>query len=1161
MQRLKKILKRILVALIAVVLALIFLFQLPSVQRLITNKAANYISSTLGLTIEINDVSLKPLDGNLSFNGIKCTGSEHVSLNCEGVDINGLNLILNSEEPKTIHLHNVEVIAESIEELEILFASASDSGSNKNNSNFSVDLFTADNISWNIADHYIGYAKNIELNNISYSKDSIILNSILIDSGETSYPHLGWGANTVKIPEFKGGLEYLIEEDRYALKIDIGSFVSDSLEADGEVVINNGEPVADVNLKLNSNYYSSLLNIEHDYDLGNIEGNLSVRDSLYILKNCYSENGVFIDHAEVSSDLKRWKLRGSKDDVSISSEGTDHSSIGTISKQSIGSIDYEVSFTDSTYSGSLSSSRLNGSEFLKNAVLNNVNALFSGDFTSNCDISISSDEVSSQFSTNPSNPMYSSGTAEITESKLIEKLFNLEVKLGEKAEVVWVINESENKYSASLESVDYSNLTFLDLSVHGEMNQRGELSGDLTCRSIVLDDSEELASNLRSIIEQANSRTRIRSNWKSAKGIDGELVLEGSLGKALKDTMHLEFEVVTEALSEDQTSSWFNIPFSTDSIEIEGVLRGTLLSPEIDLYTHSRDLTLMGESIFDCEVAIKHKNGVNRIASQFLGLGELKKGMITVLGTASKSNLDLTTAINKLPLSYVNPLLQENTVDLGGEVNAVLSIDGNPLKPQFTGSGEIVDGRVDVDYLGTTYNVNGPFNVETDAIELNGLDVNDSKGGTGFLVGTAIHEEFKNWNLDVSLFIEDNPIEIMNIPYSSERYFYGRGLGVGKINVFSYSGKMVIEADIETSKGTEFVLPLDAASYGEWSSFIEIVEPLEESEEIVEKAYPLEIVLDLNIEVNSDSEARIVFDEKSGNEINGRCKGHLHLDLHDFERLEMYGDLEVVEGDYVFTVGNILSKEFMAVPGGSIKWFGDPYNASIDITTMYNTRASLKPIMPELNSTNKQLVELDLILDGDLMRPDILFDIKIPESSAQYQASLASLISNEEERNRQAVSLLVLNQFLPSTWHATAVGATGIQENSSELITSQLGYWLSGLSDDLNVGIDYDSPTNTSDETAIAIALSTQLLDDKLHIEGEVGTTNLYTGTTDDLQIQDVRIKYDINDDGTLQLTGYATQRGTIPGLEGENVQGVGVLLNKDFDNIWDLFKRKSKKK
>ena len=69
----------------------------------------------------------------------------------------------------------------------------------------------------------------------------------------------------------------------------------------------------------------------------------------------------------------------------------------------------------------------------------------------------------------------------------------------------------------------------------------------------------------------------------------------------------------------------------------------------------------------------------------------------------------------------------KNTADLGGGKCSSIN-RRNPLKPQFTGRGEIVDGRVDVDYLGTTYNVNGPFNVETDAIELNGLDVDDSQG-------------------------------------------------------------------------------------------------------------------------------------------------------------------------------------------------------------------------------------------------------------------------------------------------------------------------------------------------------------------------------------------------------------------------------------------------
>ena len=79
--------------------------------------------------------------------------------------------------------------------------------------------------------------------------------------------------------------------------------------------------------------------------------------------------------------------------------------------------------------------------------------------------------------------------------------------------------------------------------------------------------------------------------------------------------------------------------------------------------------------------------------------------------------------------------------------------------------------------------------------------------------------------------------------------------------------------------------------------------------------------LDLNIEVKPESNARIVFNSELGDEISGRCKGHLHVDLHDLERLEMVGDLEIVEGEYAFNLKNIISKNFTAVPGGTIRKF------------------------------------------------------------------------------------------------------------------------------------------------------------------------------------------------------------------------------------------------
>jgi hypothetical protein len=271
----------------------------------------------------------------------------------------------------------------------------------------------------------------------------------------------------------------------------------------------------------------------------------------------------------------------------------------------------------------------------------------------------------------------------------------------------------------------------------------------------------------------------------------------------------------------------------------------------------------------------------------------------------------------------------------------------------------------------------------------------------------------------------------------------------------------------------------------------------------------------------------------------------------------MFGSLEIVEGEYLFTLSNFINKKFVAEPGGTIKWFGDPYKAEIDLKTYYSTRTSLRPISPEVSENTKQRVDLILEMDGDLLRPGIQFDIRLPESDARTKATLASLLTNEEEMNRQAISLLVLQQFLPAQWQAAAIGSTGLQENSTELISAQLGNWLSGMSDDVNIGIDYDASNNIGDEAALAVALSTQLLNDRLHVEGEVGTQHLNSGSLEDLQLRDFRLRYDLKDDGSLQLTGYSTQRATIPGLEGESVQGVGIVFHRDFDNLRDLFKKR----
>ena len=132
-------------------------------------------------------------------------------------------------------------------------------------------------------------------------------------------------------------------------------------------------------------------------------------------------------------------------------------------------------------------------------------------------------------------------------------------------------------------------------------------------------------------------------------------------------------------------------------------------------------------------------------------------------------------------------------------------------------------------------------------------------------MGTALHENYEKWNLDISMSIDDpkKPLEVMNIPRSPEAYFYGNANGIGDINVFGYEDKLYIEARLKTTKGTQFVLPMDAGTSSTWSSFVEIIDnsPQENiGEATIEEnqsktSVRLDLIIDVNQEIDTDDVA------------------------------------------------------------------------------------------------------------------------------------------------------------------------------------------------------------------------------------------------------------------------------------------------------------------
>jgi hypothetical protein len=168
--------------------------------------------------------------------------------------------------------------------------------------------------------------------------------------------------------------------------------------------------------------------------------------------------------------------------------------------------------------------------------------------------------------------------------------------------------------------------------------------------------------------------------------------------------------------------------------------------------------------------------------------------------------------------------------------------------------------------------------------------------------------------------------------------------------------------------------------------------------------------------------------------------------------------------------------------------------------------------------------------------------------------------------NRQVFSLLILNSFIPTEKNTfNSPISQGIGNTSAELISNQFGNWLSQISKDFDVGFSYNQGDQVS-SSQVEIALSTQLLDDRIKIEtnleiggNEIGNTN---ATQTSNIAGDVSLEYKITKDGKLRVKAF--NRSNTVDIVANNApytQGVALFYQKDFDKIKDLWIRKNNKK
>ena len=649
---------------------------------------------------------------------------------------------------------------------------------------------------------------------------------------------------------------------------------------------------------------------------------------------------------------------------------------------------------------------------------------------------------------------------------------------------------------------------------------------------------------------------------------DQQVFVNGSLNDGNK----------TDLILENLDLSSVNYFTPSGSAQVNGILHGSLIfSDLLGSSEASSSFTLNDFKLDEVVLGDISTTGKWNSDQKVIELsGELTNNEnkpFSFSGTYSPSEeenpLDFKVTAKEFELNFLSSIVKSAVSEFGGSLSGEIDVKGTLSKPLLHGDLSFNDAEVKIDFLNTSYTLRDAVEITTDMFLLENIEIVDPEGNVGHVIGSVVHENFREWSYDLFIDIEKTPFLCLNTTEDQNELFYGKAYGSGFISIFGYDDFLEINANASAEEGTIINMPLGNSEEVTFEDFVSFVIPEEKikNNSLAQLQSDFNLSVDLEIDVKKEAVFKMIFDQVTGDVLEGSGKGHLSMIVNDDEDFQMYGTIEIVDGEYLFTLQNIINKAFEIEPGGTISWYGDPFLADINLETVYRLSAPLYDIIgsSDDNESYKKRVPINLVmnLEGKLLNPGIAFDIELPASDEITKSRVNSAIATEQEKNRQAFSLLVLKKFLPSTsFNGLGHSQLGIAENSTEFLSSQLNNWLSQITDDVDIGLSY-RPGDEISSQEIALALSTQLFSDKLYISGNLGVTrgNERNHNPNTL-IGDVRLEYLLGKDGKIRLLVYNDTNNfdiNTTSYETSSTQGAGILYKEEFES-WDEFVENFKK-
>ncbi len=529
------------------------------------------------------------------------------------------------------------------------------------------------------------------------------------------------------------------------------------------------------------------------------------------------------------------------------------------------------------------------------------------------------------------------------------------------------------------------------------------------------------------------------------------------------------------------------------------------------------------------------------------------------------NGFDMNIYTDRLRLKIFQPFLQNISSDLDGLVTANLEISGTATEPVVNGDLVFKETGIKIDYLNSKFSFSDTVFITNNQSRFNNIEIQDSLGNKAHAKGYISFNDFRNPDINLQMDVEN--LLMLNIQEWQNDLFYGTAYGSGVISITGKPKNLNIDIAVQTADNTDFYLTLYKGNPGRDLSFIKFATEYEETSDppwvlkpasrVIQKG---NLGLHINIEATPEAETTLFLDPTAGGSMRVRGSGNINITINPANKFSISGEYIIDQGTYNFVLSHVINKRFEVKGGSRISWNGNPAEATLDVTAAYKLRTSLYNLFYDEAYQRRIPVECEIHLTGQLESPEIKFNITLPTSDEETKTRLQNTINTEEDLTKQFLSLLIINSFLPDPNYAPA-GSTPLLTNSvevttAEVLSNQLSNWVSQISNDFDIGFHY-RPGDEVSRQEIEVALTTQILNDRVLINSNIGTRGGANGTTDTSNdiVGDVAVEVKIDKRGKFRVKAFTRPNDKMIYENAPYTSGIGIFFREEFNSFGALVK------